>query len=307
MADTLRGILRDLAPSLDFSTLERLPASFVTEHLGQRHADMLWRIQIAEGGWLYLLVLLEFQSTIDRRMALRMTDYTVRVLQGLDKGDLGPAGKFPLILPMVVYNGERRWNAATDIRDLFPPAPKRLVGYTLRHRYLLIELQKLDASALPPDNVLSMIARLEQARSTEQVEELLASLADWLGEPSLLESFVAWIELVLVRRFPSLAHQFEVRDQKGGGSKVTKLLERVRKWGEEERRQWLREGRIDGERELVRRLVSRRFGPEAADRLIPVLEELSDPDSIAAVADAVIDCETAEEVIVRAREVAGTP
>lgn len=92
---------------------------------------------------------------------------------------------------------------------------------------------------------------------------------------------------------------------------MTTLLERVRKWGEEERRQWLREGleqgRIDGERDLVRRLVSRRYGPEAADRLIPVLEELSDPERIAAVADAVMDCETAQEVIVRARDVARTP
>ena len=42
VADTLRGVARDVASGLDFSTLERLPASFVTEHLGQRHADMLW-------------------------------------------------------------------------------------------------------------------------------------------------------------------------------------------------------------------------------------------------------------------------
>ncbi len=79
VADTLRSVFRDLALGLDFSTLERLPASFVTEHLGQRHADMLWRIRTADETWLYLLVLLEFQSTIDRRMALRMLDYTVRV------------------------------------------------------------------------------------------------------------------------------------------------------------------------------------------------------------------------------------
>lgn len=78
VADTLLGAAHDLARRLDLSTLERLPASFVTEHLGQRHADMLWRIQTTDAQWLYLLVLLEFQSTIDRRMALRMTDYTVR-------------------------------------------------------------------------------------------------------------------------------------------------------------------------------------------------------------------------------------
>ena len=91
------------------------------------------------------------------------------------------------------------------------------------------------------------------------------------------------------------------------------LLERVQKWGEEERRQWLKQGlerglergRIDGERDLVRRLASRRYGPEAADQLVPVLEELSDPERIAAVAASVLECETAEEFILRAREVAG--
>ncbi len=44
-ADLLRGFVGDLAHHLDFTTLERLPASFVTEHLGQRHADLLWKMQ----------------------------------------------------------------------------------------------------------------------------------------------------------------------------------------------------------------------------------------------------------------------
>lgn len=167
----------------------------------------------------------------------------------------------------------------------------------------------LDASGLPPDNVLSMIARLEQARSTEQLKELLASLADWLGEPEFLKSFKTWVERVIELRFPSLGHQLEVRDQTTGGTHVTTLLERVQEWGEQERQQWLKEGlergRIDGERDLVRRLVSRRYGPEAADQLVPVLDPLSDPDRISAVAEAVLECEAAEEVIARAREVAG--
>ena len=42
-------------------------------------------------------------------------------------------------------------------------------------------LQALDASVLPPENALSMIARLEQARSREQREELVVSLVT--GQP----------------------------------------------------------------------------------------------------------------------------
>lgn len=113
--DTLRLAARELARHLDFATLKRVPASFVTERLGQRHADMLWKALTVEGSWLYLFVLLEFQSTVDRRMALRMMDYTVRILRGLDKDDLGPAGVHPPVLPVVIYNGERRWTAATNV------------------------------------------------------------------------------------------------------------------------------------------------------------------------------------------------
>ena len=92
---------------------------------------------------------------------------------------------------------------------------------------------------------------------------------------------------------------------------MTTLIERVRKWGEEERQQWLEKGiergRIEGERELVNRLVTRRFGSRTAKQLVPIFDTLSDPERIAAVADAVLECETAEECIVRAREAAGMP
>jgi len=43
-----------------------------------------------------------YKSTVDRRMALRMMDYAVRILRGLDKEDLGPAGVHPPILPVVI-------------------------------------------------------------------------------------------------------------------------------------------------------------------------------------------------------------
>ncbi len=250
VADTLRHVLRELATRLDFSTLERLPASFVTEHLGQRHADMLWRIRI-------------------------------------------------------VYNGDRRWNAATDVRHLFPRAPERLVGYVPRHRYLLIELQTLDASVLPSGNTLSMIASFEQARSRERLDELVVSLTNWLtrvDEPRLLESFNAWVTLVLKGKIDEAEGTVEPIGRQEEQAEMT-LIDRVRKWREED----VERGRIEGERELVRRLVSRRFGPATADRLVPVLDPLSDPERIAAVADAVLECEAAEEFIVRAREVAGTP
>ena len=64
---------------------------------------------IAGGGWLYIFILLEFQSNVDPRMALRMMEYTAGIWKGLEKEELGSGRRnTPFVLPIVIYNGERR-------------------------------------------------------------------------------------------------------------------------------------------------------------------------------------------------------
>ncbi|MCY4647945.1 MAG: hypothetical protein OXE73_13850 [Gammaproteobacteria bacterium] len=56
-----------------------------------------------------------------------------------------------------------------------------------------------------------------------------------------------------------------------------------------------------GMRQVLRRQAARRFGEETAGRLSMLLEELSDPEGIDKVSDALIECGTAEEFIERVR------
>ena len=268
VADTLRAFAGDLARHLDFATLEQMPASFATRALDQRHADMLWRVRTDRGRWLYILILLEFQSTVDRRMALRMMEYTVSIWKRLAADDLGPRGEYPFVLPIVVYNGERRWTAPTDVCDLLAPVPKELLGYRPRHRYLLIEIQAEDPAALPPDNVLAMIARFEQAPTATVLEELVGSLPDWfsrIGVPEFEELFMAWVTHVVTQRH-----------------------------GER--------GRAEGERALARRLARDRFGPGAARELSHVLDDLPEAAEVPHIVKLIFECETAEEFLERVRE-----
>ena len=59
----------------DYRTLE-LPAEYVGEALRQRRSDTAWRLRTrgAGDGWLHVLVMLEFQSTTDAAMALRVME-----------------------------------------------------------------------------------------------------------------------------------------------------------------------------------------------------------------------------------------
>ena len=64
--DLLRGFVAGpQADDIDFSTLEKLSAEYVSDELLKRHGDAAWRVRLRER-WLHLVVLLEFQSRTSR-------------------------------------------------------------------------------------------------------------------------------------------------------------------------------------------------------------------------------------------------
>ena len=102
--------------SIDFKTLEPVKASFATDDLRQRHDDCIWRMKFKDT-WLYLYLLLEFQSSDDYFMANRVMTYLGLLYQDiirsqvLKKGDL-----LPPVLPIVIYNGASNWSGPVEIR-----------------------------------------------------------------------------------------------------------------------------------------------------------------------------------------------
>ena len=95
-----------------------MSADFVSRDLRHpRHGDLLWRIRFRDGRRLYLMLLLEFQATVDRAMAARMLTYTGLLYERLAAdGALRRRGTLPPVLPVVIYNGRRRWTAPVGSR-----------------------------------------------------------------------------------------------------------------------------------------------------------------------------------------------
>ena len=61
----------------------------------------------------------EFQSQDEPRMALRILTYTGLLYGELVRsGEVAAGEPLPPVLPMVLYNGARPWQAAREMRDL---------------------------------------------------------------------------------------------------------------------------------------------------------------------------------------------
>jgi hypothetical protein len=140
--DLVRGFVPEpWVDRLDFSTLQRCEGSYVTEGSGRREADMVWRVRWegegkrgegtgGEGSWLYVYLLLEFQSRVERFMAVRMLNYlSLLYLDLVKRRELTESGKLPPVLPLVLYNGERRWSAPRQVGELIETVPGGLTAY----------------------------------------------------------------------------------------------------------------------------------------------------------------------------------
>jgi len=73
--DLLEGFVReDWLAQLDYASLEKVNGSYVSDDLRERADDLVWRVRWGER-WIYVYLLLEFQSTVERYMAVRIHTY----------------------------------------------------------------------------------------------------------------------------------------------------------------------------------------------------------------------------------------
>ena len=174
----------------------------------ERHDDIIWRVRWGEK-WLYVYLLLEFQSSVSRKsfcaqkllrenqfMAVRIMVYIGLLYQYLiDSQNLTKKDKLPPVLPVVIYNGKTAWNAAQDISELIEEVPGGLEKYRPHLRYFLIDEGKFaDADLAKLHNLVAAIIRLENTRSfdnekalAEAISQVLNLLVDWLKDSEFIQ------------------------------------------------------------------------------------------------------------------------
>lgn len=247
---------------LDFSTLQRVNASYVSPELTSREGDLIWKVRLRDGRELYVYLLIEHQSRVDRFMAVRLMTYIGLLYQDLLKqGELTPDGLLPLVIPLVLYNGRVGWWAPEELAELVEPVDGLAAAYVPRLRYLVIDESRYPLAELERrDSVAAQIFWLEQSRERRDLGAGTGRLVDLLKGPeneALRRAVLIWIFHVLLPRheegrpIPEVVSLEEFKAM---------LDERVVDWNHEIRVQGRQEGRREGEAALLLRMLERKFG-----------------------------------------------
>lgn len=196
--EVAKGFLAHYLPAevravLDLNTLTLSKASFVDKTLKAHYSDLLYQVKRKQGENAYVYLLLEHKSYPDRWTVFQLLRYVVRIWErALEKK---PA-RLPAIVPLVVYHGEKRWEATWDLRALVD-AEDALRAFVPDFRYLVCDLSQDDLTALQGQATLQVAVRLLkyifQREFAERLPEIAAFFREVLTQPDGLH----YLETVL--------------------------------------------------------------------------------------------------------------
>jgi hypothetical protein len=281
----LRAILPPaLLERIDLSTLKVVPGEFVDEALKSSHSDLLYEVQLsAKPAFVY--VLFEHQSSADPLLALRLMRYLVRILEryaraakASDDNDHRPLLPLPAVIPVVLHHSETGWTAAQRLEDLFDPqlvADSELTPLIPRLTFVLDDISRLTDEALRK-RTLTLVSTLTlwALRDARDPDRLLRTLQVWAwaivellrqpGGREAAETLFRYIVLV-ANISPEVWIQRVYAVIPEAKDAIMTIAEQLQA-----------KGRAEGERTLILRLLTVKFGElsePARDRVAAASED----------------------------------
>ncbi|MBN2802453.1 MAG: Rpn family recombination-promoting nuclease/putative transposase, partial [Deltaproteobacteria bacterium] len=230
-----------------------IPTEHISDKLDRRANDCVWKVKIDDGRELFIFIMIEFQSTPQRLMPLRMSTYRNLLYQHLIKsGEIEKNHKLSPVLPIVIYNGDKEWRYPTSLFDIIDNSGDELLELIRNDSFLLFDINKISKETLESKNMeksknyVSKIFSLEQSAQYGHIINVVAQIHQWLDESKdeeLSKALAVWFNNVLRPskqsrvQLPLFENFSEVK------SMFLKNLERIVDKAEEEA---LERGRMEG-------------------------------------------------------------
>jgi predicted transposase/invertase (TIGR01784 family) len=275
---------KEVVALLETGTLTITKDSFIDEALAEHYSDLLYRVQLKAGNEAYVYLLFEHKSAPAPRVALDLLRYLVRIWDFL--GKRGNKTPLPAILPLVIYHGKARWRIAHSFSHLID-APEALRPYLPEFTYLLTDLSHLRDEEIQGEVILRMglwiLKYIFRGELPKQLPELMALLPGLVRRSGGLE----FLEIML-RYLSTAAPQLEEDDLRRAVVQALPEGERIMASIAEK---WVQQGLEQGERQVLLRLVRRRFGEATAQQSEILLVRITELTQLEDLGEALLECE----------------
>ncbi|MDQ7734026.1 Rpn family recombination-promoting nuclease/putative transposase [Halomonas sp. SpR1] len=260
----------EIAKLMDFSTLKSHSGNYITPLFEEKIEDVVWSVEVTWEGVtqrVFLYILLEFQSSVDRTMPIRLLHYAACFYSELLKQKIITPGQgLPPVFPVVLYNGSERWTAPLDIFEMITPEPPDFLQIYQPHlRYYLVDEgrytdQQLGLVQTPLSGVFSVENAGESWETLQRaVDRIVAIIKTDPNKERIDKVITRWIKRHLQRLEAEVnLEQLNslVEDKDMLAENLENLVQKERQQGRQEGRQEAELRALESKRDTVRHLLA---------------------------------------------------
>ena len=108
---------------IDFESCQKIDKSFVSKRYENTESDLIYKVKLKNTEKeAYIYVLLEFQSSVDKFMVVRILNYItslyIDMINASKKKNNKLLKSLPPVFPIMLYNGDINWTSKVSISEL---------------------------------------------------------------------------------------------------------------------------------------------------------------------------------------------
>jgi len=256
-------VTEDWVKDCDFEQCQKIDKSFISEHYKETESDIIYQVKFKNKN-AYIYLLLEFQSSVLWYMALRMLNYVSNFYMDYIEAHKS-ARKLPPLFPLVLYNGDDKWTAATDFRDLLEK-PDLLKHYAPQlHYFKIAENEYSTESLLEISNLVSTLFLSERSNDIALIKSQLLALFKSKEDKQAISILLNWFVQLALRGKKSLNDYQELEHIYQSEEEAKTMLETtLNQYGKtffvEGKEEGIQKGIRKGKVETLILLLEERFG-----------------------------------------------
>ena len=222
----------------------------------------------------YIYILFEHKSYNDPRVLLQLLKYILRIWE--EKYNT-KTNKLPIIIPLVIYNGENKWNIKTKLINLIEgieELPEIMKQYIPTYQYEIYDFspeEKLGIVGLANLKAILQTTRVARVRTGEKFDEelrrafeFLIGIKDKKTFNELFESCMLYLmytrDDINIEKVKEVAKK--VMDERG--ELIMTIAEKLKNEGMEK---GIEKGKLEGEKDFAIRILSKRFGNQLTEEI----------------------------------------
>jgi predicted transposase/invertase (TIGR01784 family) len=255
-------VKKDWTKNIKEENLILVDKSYIVGEFDEEEADIVYRLKLDDQE-VIIYILLEFQSTVDYSMPIRLLFYMVEIWRDIFKNILRGKRKtkdfkLPVIVPIVLYNGTKPWTANRTFKE-------SINGYELfgsniiDFEYILLSVNDYSEKELTNiSNLISAVFLMDQDIDTKELKSRLRKIIKILKHttPEQFEGFKKWLLYIIKSRMPK-EDQEEVDKviKKASMKEVENMVYNLEKTLDNLKKEGIEEGIKEGKYIVAKRLL----------------------------------------------------